>query len=67
MSRVEALRSYTINAAYAGFDETIKGPLAFLRIGAATSISPPLPASCRRVATPKKLCVLSPAPLSDRR
>jgi hypothetical protein len=28
MSRMEALRSYTINAAYAGFDENIKGSLA---------------------------------------
>jgi predicted amidohydrolase YtcJ len=28
MSRLEALRSYTINAAYAGFDEQIKGSLA---------------------------------------
>jgi predicted amidohydrolase YtcJ len=28
MSRMEALRSYTINAAYAGFDEAIKGSLA---------------------------------------
>jgi hypothetical protein len=27
MSRMEALRSYTINAAYAGFDENIKGSL----------------------------------------
>jgi len=27
MTRVEALRSYTINAAYAGFDEAIKGSL----------------------------------------
>jgi len=27
MTRMEALRSYTINAAYAGFDETIKGSL----------------------------------------
>jgi predicted amidohydrolase YtcJ len=27
MSRMEALRSYTINAAYAGFDEDIKGSL----------------------------------------
>jgi len=27
MSRMEALRSYTINAAYAGFDEAIKGSL----------------------------------------
>ena len=28
MSRMEALRSYTINAAYAGFEDTIKGSLA---------------------------------------
>jgi predicted amidohydrolase YtcJ len=27
MSRMEALRSYTINAAYAAFDENIKGSL----------------------------------------
>jgi predicted amidohydrolase YtcJ len=27
MSRMEALRSYTINAAFAGFDETVKGSL----------------------------------------
>jgi hypothetical protein len=28
MTRMEALRSYTINAAYAGFEDTIKGSLA---------------------------------------
>jgi len=28
MSRMEALKSYTINAAFAGFDEAIKGSLA---------------------------------------
>jgi predicted amidohydrolase YtcJ len=28
MTRMEALRSYTINAAYAGFEEAIKGSLA---------------------------------------
>jgi predicted amidohydrolase YtcJ len=28
MTRMEALRSYTINAAYAGFEETIKGSLS---------------------------------------
>jgi predicted amidohydrolase YtcJ len=28
MTRIEALRSYTINAAYAGFEETIKGSLS---------------------------------------
>ena len=27
MTRIEALRSYTINAAYAGFEDTIKGSL----------------------------------------
>jgi len=27
MSRMEALKSYTINAAFAGFDDTIKGSL----------------------------------------
>jgi hypothetical protein len=28
MSRIEALKSYTINAAFAGFDEGIKGSLS---------------------------------------
>jgi predicted amidohydrolase YtcJ len=36
MSRVEALKSYTINAAYAGFDEGIKGSL---RIGKLADIT----------------------------
>ena len=33
MSRMEALRSYTINAAFAGFEETIKGSLSRRQAG----------------------------------
>ena len=39
MSRMEALRSYTINAAYAGFDETIKGSLSVGKLADVTVLS----------------------------
>jgi len=39
MSRTEALRSYTINAAYAGFDEAIKGSLAVGKLADVTIFS----------------------------
>ena len=39
MSRMEALRSYTINAAYAGFDEAIKGSLAVGKLADVTVFS----------------------------
>src|SRR5262249_44446244 len=39
MSRMEALRSYTINAAYAGFDEAIKGSLAVGKLADVTVLS----------------------------
>jgi predicted amidohydrolase YtcJ len=39
MSRIEALRSYTINAAYAGFDEAIKGSLAAGKLADVTVFS----------------------------
>ena len=39
MSRMEALRSYTINAAYAGFDEAIKGSLAAGKLADVTVFS----------------------------
>jgi predicted amidohydrolase YtcJ len=39
MSRLEALRSYTINAAFAGFDETIKGSLRPGKLGDITVFS----------------------------
>ena len=39
MSRTEALRSYTINAAYAGFDEAIKGSLAVGKLADVTVFS----------------------------
>jgi predicted amidohydrolase YtcJ len=39
MSRMEALRSYTINAAYAGFDETIKGSLTIGKLADVTVLS----------------------------
>jgi predicted amidohydrolase YtcJ len=39
MSRMEALKSYTINAAYAGFDETIKGSLAVGKLADITVFS----------------------------
>ena len=39
MSRIEALRSYTIDAAYAGFDEAIKGSLAIGKLADVTVFS----------------------------
>jgi predicted amidohydrolase YtcJ len=39
MSRLEALRSYTINAAYAGFDEGIKGSIAVGKLADLTVFS----------------------------
>ena len=39
MSRMEALRSYTINAAYAGFDEAIKGSLSAGKLADVTVFS----------------------------
>ncbi len=39
MSRMEALRSYTINAAYAGFDEDIKGSLTVGKLADITVLS----------------------------
>ena len=39
MSRMEALRSYTINAAFAGFDETIKGSLRLGKLADITVFS----------------------------
>jgi predicted amidohydrolase YtcJ len=39
MSRMEALKSYTINAAYAGFDETFKGSLAVGKLADITVFS----------------------------
>jgi predicted amidohydrolase YtcJ len=39
MSRMEALRSYTINAAYAGFDEAIKGSLSVGKLADITVLS----------------------------
>jgi hypothetical protein len=39
MSRMEALRSYTINAAYAGFDEGVKGSLAVGKLADVTVFS----------------------------
>ena len=39
MSRMEALRSYTINAAFAAFEETIKGSLSVGKLGDVTVLS----------------------------
>src|SRR5204863_6682671 len=39
MTRLEALRSYTINAAFAGFEETIKGSLAAGKLADITVLS----------------------------
>jgi predicted amidohydrolase YtcJ len=39
MSRMEALRSYTINAAFAGFDEALKGTLATGKLADITVLS----------------------------
>jgi len=39
MTRMEALRSYTINAAYAGFDENIKGSLKVGKLADITVLS----------------------------
>jgi predicted amidohydrolase YtcJ len=39
MSRMEALRSYTINAAFAGFDDTIKGSLTVGKLADITVFS----------------------------
>jgi predicted amidohydrolase YtcJ len=39
MSRLEALRSYTINAAFAGFDEAVKGSLAVGKLADITVFS----------------------------
>jgi len=39
MTRMEALRSYTINAAYAGFEETIKGSLTPGKLADVTVLS----------------------------
>jgi predicted amidohydrolase YtcJ len=39
MSRMEALRSYTINAAFAGFDESIKGSLGASKLADITVFS----------------------------
>jgi predicted amidohydrolase YtcJ len=39
MSRMEALRSYTINAAFAGFDENIKGSLKTGKLADITVLS----------------------------
>jgi predicted amidohydrolase YtcJ len=39
MTRMEALRSYTISAAYAGFEDTIKGSLVAGKLGDVTVLS----------------------------
>ena len=39
MTRIEALRSYTIDAAFAGFEETLKGSLGVGKLADVTVLS----------------------------